>query len=53
MKGVCVDYVHANRDGASAFGRQKWMESSRYSLMQFPSRYRMSLRDATSEMERN
>ena len=30
VKGVCVDYIHANRDGASVFGRQKWRESSRY-----------------------
>ena len=29
VKGVCVDYVHANRDGASVFGRQKWRESGR------------------------
>ena len=29
VKGVCVDYIHANRDGASVFGRQKWRESSR------------------------
>ena len=29
VKGVCVDYVHANRDGASLFGRQKWRESGR------------------------
>ena len=29
VKGVCVDYVHANRDGASVFGRQKWRESGK------------------------
>ena len=29
VRGVCVDYVHANRDGASVFGRQKWRESGR------------------------
>ena len=29
VKGVCVDYIHANRDGASVFGRQKWRESGR------------------------
>ena len=32
VKGVCVDYVHANRDGASVFGRQKWMETGRYTM---------------------
>ena len=29
VRGVCVDYIHANRDGASVFGRQKWRESGR------------------------